>query len=53
MYKRQAGYRRDASGELRADCLWVLTLVDGRFSRATKFENPDLVRAAGLPELLM
>ncbi|WP_086661887.1 RNA polymerase subunit sigma-70 [Lentzea kentuckyensis] len=46
-----AGYRRDASGELRADCLWVLTLVDGRFSRAVKFENPALVTAAGLPEV--
>jgi RNA polymerase sigma-70 factor (ECF subfamily) len=44
------GYRRDASGVLRADCLWVLTLVDGRFSRATKFENPSLVTAAGFPE---
>lgn len=46
-----AGYRRAASGVLRADCLWVLTLVDGRFSRATKFENPGLVTAAGLPEV--
>ena len=44
-----AAYRRDASGELCAECLWVLTLVDGRFSRATKFENPALVTAAGLP----
>jgi RNA polymerase sigma-70 factor, ECF subfamily len=44
-----AGYRRDAAGVLRADCLWVLTLVDGRFSRATKFENPGLVVAAGFP----
>ncbi|RAS62595.1 RNA polymerase sigma-70 factor (ECF subfamily) [Lentzea atacamensis] len=45
-----AGYRPDASGDLRADCLWVLTLVDGRFSSATKFENPAFVTAAGLPE---
>jgi RNA polymerase sigma-70 factor (ECF subfamily) len=44
-----AGYRRDDDGVLRAECLWVLTLVDGRFSRATKFEDPDLVTAAGFP----
>lgn len=47
-----AGYRPDATGDLRADCLWVLTLVDGRFSRATKFENAALVTAAGLPDRL-
>ncbi|SEQ91417.1 RNA polymerase sigma-70 factor, ECF subfamily [Lentzea xinjiangensis] len=47
-----AGYRRDPSGVLRADCLWVLTLAGERFSRATKFENPALVTAAGLPGLL-
>jgi RNA polymerase sigma-70 factor (ECF subfamily) len=47
-----AGYRRDASGELRADCLWVLTAVDGRFSRSTKFEGAGLVIAAGFPEIL-
>lgn len=46
-----AGYRRDASGVLRADCLWVLTLVDGRFSRSTKFEGAGLVTAAGFPEV--
>lgn len=46
-----AGYRRDASGELRADCLWVLTVVDGRFSRATKFEGAGHVIAAGFPEI--
>ncbi|WP_167978794.1 RNA polymerase subunit sigma-70 [Lentzea indica] len=47
-----AGYRRDASGELRADCLWVLTVVDGRFSRSTKFGNPGLVALAGMPDRL-
>lgn len=47
-----AGYRRDASGDLLADCLWVLTIVDGRFSRATKFHGPGLVTAAGLPARL-
>ncbi len=46
-----AGYRRDASGELRADCLWALTVVDGRFARATKFEGAGLVIAAGFPEI--
>jgi len=46
-----AGYRRDASGELRADCLWVLTVVDGRFSRATKFEGASHVVTAGFPEI--
>ena len=44
-----AGYRQDDDGVLRADCLWVLTLVDGRFSRATKFEGAGLVTAAGFP----
>ncbi len=44
-----AGYRRGDDGVLRAECLWVLTLVDGRFSRATKFEDPGLVTAAGFP----
>jgi RNA polymerase sigma-70 factor, ECF subfamily len=44
-----ASYRRDASGNLQADGLWVLTIVDGRFSRAIKFSDPCLVTAAGLP----
>jgi RNA polymerase sigma-70 factor, ECF subfamily len=44
-----ASYRRDASGNLSADGLWVLTIVDGRISRAVKFLDPGLVTAAGLP----
>lgn len=47
-----AGYRRGAAGDLLADCLWVLTVVDGRFSRATKFEGARFVTAAGLPDPL-
>ncbi|SDO48841.1 RNA polymerase subunit sigma-70 [Lentzea jiangxiensis] len=47
-----AGYRRDGSGVLRADCLWVLTVTGDRISRSVKFENPGLVVAAGLPEQL-
>jgi RNA polymerase sigma-70 factor (ECF subfamily) len=43
-----AGY----DSELRAECLWVFTVVDGRFAGATKFENPALVTAAGLPARL-
>ncbi|GAB2831426.1 RNA polymerase subunit sigma-70 [Lentzea nigeriaca] len=43
-----AGY----DSALRAECLWVLTVVDGRFAGATKFENPALVTAAGLPARL-
>jgi RNA polymerase sigma-70 factor, ECF subfamily len=44
-----ASYRRDASGDWRADGLWVLTIVEGRFSRAVKFHDPGLVTAAGCP----
>jgi RNA polymerase sigma-70 factor, ECF subfamily len=47
-----ASYRRNASGEWRADGLWVLTIVEGRFSRATKFDDPGLVTAAGCPAQL-
>ena len=47
-----AAYRRDSSGKLSADGLWVLTIVDGRFSRAIKFSDPGLVTAAGLPARL-
>nr|WP_225955265.1 RNA polymerase subunit sigma-70 [Kibdelosporangium phytohabitans] len=44
-----ASYRPDASGTFRAEGLWVLTIFDGRFSRAIKFHDPALVTAAGLP----
>jgi RNA polymerase sigma-70 factor (ECF subfamily) len=47
-----ASYRPDTSGNLRADGLWVFTVVDGRFSRAVKFHDPALVTAAGLPAQL-
>ena len=47
-----ATYRRDASGDLVAGGLWVLTVVDGRFSRAVNFHDPRHVTAAGLPARL-
>jgi RNA polymerase sigma-70 factor (ECF subfamily) len=47
-----AGYRPDARGNLRANGLWVFTIVDGRFARAVKFDDPALVTAAGLPAQL-
>jgi RNA polymerase sigma-70 factor (ECF subfamily) len=47
-----ADYSRDTFGTLRANGLWVLTVIDGRFSRATKFLAPGLVTAAGLPAQL-
>jgi RNA polymerase sigma-70 factor (ECF subfamily) len=47
-----ASYRTDASGVLRAEGLWVLTITGRRFSRAVKFHDPGLVVAAGLPARL-
>ncbi|MFI7673041.1 RNA polymerase subunit sigma-70 [Actinophytocola sp. NPDC049390] len=47
-----ATYRRDESGALVAGGLWVLTLVDGRFSRAVNFHDARFVIAAGLPARL-
>ncbi|MGH8966164.1 MAG: nuclear transport factor 2 family protein, partial [Actinomycetes bacterium] len=47
-----ASYRRDPTGDLRADGLWVLTIADGRISRAIKFHAPGLVESAGLPTVL-
>ena len=47
-----AAYRRDASGDLVARGLWVLTVIDRRFSRAINFHDPRLVTAAGLPATL-
>ena len=47
-----ASYRRYASGAVLATGLWVLTVVDGRFSRAVNFHDPRLVTAAGLPARL-